>query len=442
MDRLKRQLNGPSSRRVPLRAFISYALDYLIIIVLAIIYGALDKLVTPFAQHFSLNNISIQYPYAVKERVPIAWALVISGLFPAVVIAVYTLCVDGWFSHQRRTTHTRSKYSFADRLWELNCGWLGLLLAQGAAFVITGSLKNLCGKPRPDLVDRCQPRAGSADGVPYGLVTRAICTQTDSAIMQDGFRSFPSGHSSSSFAGLFYLSLYLAAKLHVLDQKGEVWRTVIVLIPTLAASCVAMSRIMDARHHPFDVLFGSALGILCAWASYRQYFPPVSHSWEKGRAYPMRTWGTPVRRPVLGKVLVDSETLEVLDDRVPPSGVDYDGVDTSSAHELKPQTLGSRLATTSSHQQQHRLQQSNFGTSSSPATDVETGYAGPAQPPFGSQSSGNAFRNQIAQNQRMRAGYGDASPEREAAAAAAAGGSDDEDDLASRRPLQGPALRY
>lgn len=93
------------------------------------------------------------------------------------------------------------------------------------------------------------------------------------------------------------MSLYLAAKLHVLDQRGEVWRTVIVLIPTLAAAMIAGSRIIDARHHPFDVLFGSALGILVAWASYRQYFPPVSHTWEKGRAYPMRTWGVALRRP-------------------------------------------------------------------------------------------------------------------------------------------------
>lgn len=44
-------------------------------------------------------------------------------------------------------------------------------------------------------------------------------------------------------------------------------------------------------------MFGSALGLLCGWGSYRQYFPPVSHTWEKGRAYPMRTWGVPLRRP-------------------------------------------------------------------------------------------------------------------------------------------------
>lgn len=387
------------------------------------------------------------------ERIPIYLALVISGLFPAAVIAVYTLFIDGFFSHHRRTTHTRSKYSFHDRLWELNCGWLGLLLAQGAAFVITGSLKNLCGKPRPDLIDRCQPREGSADRVPAGLVTKAICTQEDEAIMQDGkvethapwsflcprlnssgFRSFPSGHSSSSFAGLFFLSLYLAAKLHILDQKGEVWRTLVVLVPTLAASCVAMSRIMDARHHPFDVLFGSALGILCAWGAYRQYFPPVSHTWEKGRAYPMRSWGTPVKRPVPGKVMIDSDTLEVLDDRVPAADDDDE-----EAHRFEMDVNAAPVS--------RRQGNPNFPshrTDRSLDMDAETGYAGLSQgrqqfsSPQGPiavsaalqpSSSGNAFRDQLEQNRRMRAGHTGTSPEREH------NGSEDEDDIALRRPL-------
>jgi diacylglycerol diphosphate phosphatase/phosphatidate phosphatase len=94
-----------------------------------------------------------------------------------------------------------------------------------------------------------------------------------------------------SFGGLFYLSIYLAAKLHVLDSKGEVWKSFVVLVPTLGAALIAGSRIMDARHHPFDVLSGSLMGILVAWGSYRQYFPPVSETWRKGRAYPIRAWG-------------------------------------------------------------------------------------------------------------------------------------------------------
>jgi diacylglycerol diphosphate phosphatase/phosphatidate phosphatase len=383
---------------------------------LAITYAVLDKIVTPFAQPFSLNNASLQYPYADPERIPIWLALVISGLFPGIAIAVYTLFLDGLFSHHRRTTRARTKYTFWDRLWELNCGWLGLLLSQGAAFVITGSLKNLIGKPRPDIIARCKPDQAKVDALAvFTLATKALCTEKDEHIMQDGFRSFPSGHSSSSFAGLFYLSLYLAAKLHVLDQRGEVWRTFIVLVPTLAASCVAGSRIMDARHHPFDVLFGSLLGILVAWASYRQYFPPVHHVWEKGRAYPMRTWGTPIRRPVRGRVIVDGETLEVLDDRVPVSG----GEDDDSRYEMdftnnngagaprhaKPEYSTTRLDRPdldleTGYPSQSTLRQDTFSSVSIPA-------------PLKPSSTGNAFREQMEQNRRMRTGGAAGSPERE-----------------------------
>lgn len=139
------------------------------------------------------------------------------------------------------------------------------------------------------------PREGSKDPAPWGLSNYTICTQTDHAILKDGFRSFPSGHSSSSFAGLFYLSLYLAAKLHIWDSKGEVWKVFVVIIPTIGAGLIAASRIMDARHHPFDVITGSLLGVGCAYAAYRQYFPPVSETWRKGRAHPIRSWG---REPV------------------------------------------------------------------------------------------------------------------------------------------------
>ncbi|KAF2876965.1 phosphatidic acid phosphatase type 2/haloperoxidase [Massariosphaeria phaeospora] len=300
-----------SKKRLPKKVIISYVIDYVIIVGLIAMFYAIDK-VDPFHQPFSLRNYTLRYPYAVHERIPVPELLLIVVGAPAVIIAIYTLGIDGLFSHQTPMPTTRGvkrlagRYRFKDRLWELNCGILGLGLSVCAAFTITGALKNAIGKPRPDIIDRCNLKDANADL--WALVTVADCKQDDQRILQDGFKSFPSGHSSTAFAGLFYLSLYLAAKLHVLDSKGEVWKSFIVLIPTLAACLVSGSRIMDARHHPFDVLSGAAMGILVAWGSYRQYFPPLSETWRKGRAFPIRAWGREPVAPQNPAVRVDEDS--------------------------------------------------------------------------------------------------------------------------------------
>ncbi|KAH7127050.1 lipid phosphate phosphatase-like protein 1 [Dendryphion nanum] len=295
-----------SKKRLPKRVIFSYIIDYVIVVGLVVTFYIIDK-VPPFHQPFSVTNYTLYYPFADPERIPVPQLVLICVAAPAVIIAFYTLVIDGIFSHQtpmpagaRGLRKLTGRYRLKDRLWELNCGILGLGLAVSGAFTVTGALKNAIGKPRPDLIARCNmpqevKEQAFKDAANFILATVKLCDQKDDHILQDGFKSFPSGHSSTAFAGLFYLSLYLAAKLHVLDSKGEVWKSFIVLIPTLAAAVVAGSRIMDARHHPFDVLFGSALGLLVAWGSYRQYFPPISETWRKGRAYPIRAWG---RQPI------------------------------------------------------------------------------------------------------------------------------------------------
>lgn len=59
------------------------------------------------------------------------------------------------------------------------------------------------------------------DGLVWGLSNATICTQTNDKILRDGFRSFPSGHSSLSFAGLGFLSFYVMGKLHLWDGRGH-----------------------------------------------------------------------------------------------------------------------------------------------------------------------------------------------------------------------------
>jgi diacylglycerol diphosphate phosphatase / phosphatidate phosphatase len=98
----------------------------------------------------------------------------------------------------------------------------------------------------------------------WGLSNYTICTQPDEHILRDGFRSFPSGHASLSFAGLGFLSFYLAGKLRLWDDHGyavsplllargvfdylhlqaKVW---LALTPLTGASLVAITRTMDYR---------------------------------------------------------------------------------------------------------------------------------------------------------------------------------------------------
>ncbi|KAG8823950.1 hypothetical protein FRC17_009205 [Serendipita sp. 399] len=135
----------------------------------------------------------------------------------------------------------------------------------------------MVGRPRPDAIDRCQPRPGSQNPIVYGLVDTSICTQASLAVMRDGWRSFCSGHSSLSFAGLGFLSLYLAGKLHLFDRRGHTVKAWISVFPLFGATAIAATRTMDYRHHWQDVFVGGAVGILSAYFAYRQYYETLEH---------------------------------------------------------------------------------------------------------------------------------------------------------------------
>jgi diacylglycerol diphosphate phosphatase/phosphatidate phosphatase len=116
-------------------------------------------------------------------------------------------------------------------------------------------------------------------------VTWRVCTETDSHTLHDGWRSFPSGHSSFAFAGLGFLSLFLAGQLHALRPRTDLARGLLALAPLLGAALIAISRCEDYRHDVYDVTIGSILGFLVAHFSYRRYYPALRSS-RCDRPYP------------------------------------------------------------------------------------------------------------------------------------------------------------
>ncbi|KAG1756553.1 PAP2-domain-containing protein [Suillus paluster] len=238
----------------------SYAPDWTITILLAIVFFALDG-VHGFRRGFSVNDETILFPFAVKERVPDIALYFIAAVAPLVIQLVVNLLTVRSF-------------------WDYHCSALGLILGLAITGAITQFTKITVGRPRPDLLSRCMPIPGSHDPT-FGLSTDAICTNTDESIMIDGWRSFPSGHSSLSHAGLGFLSYYLAGKMHLFDTRGHTHKAWISVTPICGAILVAISRTMDYRHHWHDVVAGAILGLAVAYFAYRQYFPslasPMSH---------------------------------------------------------------------------------------------------------------------------------------------------------------------
>ncbi|KAE9983777.1 hypothetical protein BLS_003693 [Venturia inaequalis] len=166
---------------------------------------------------------------------------------------------------------------------------LGLFISLFLTSFITDVIKNAVGRPRPDLIARCKPEKGTpADK----LVTWRVCTETDSHTLHDGWKSFPSGHSSFAFAGLGFLSLFLAGQLHSLRPRTDLARGLLALAPLLGAALIAISRCEDYRHDVYDVTIGSILGFLVAHFSYRRYYPALRSS-RCDQPYPVASEAVP-----------------------------------------------------------------------------------------------------------------------------------------------------
>jgi len=232
----------------------SYAPDWIITIILAAIFFSLDS-VEGYRRVFSLHDTSLRHPYAVHERVPNVGLYFICFVAPVLLQPVVNLItVRSW--------------------WDFHNSTLGLIFSLALTGSVTQFVKITVGRPRPDVIDRCQPPQGAVDPA-FKLTDWTICTQTDNSILRDGFRSFPSGHSSLSFAGLGFFAFYLAGKMHLFDKRGQTGKAWLALAPFSGAALVAISRTMDYRHHWHDVLVGSILGTVMAYFSYRQYYPSL-----------------------------------------------------------------------------------------------------------------------------------------------------------------------
>ncbi|XP_027353521.1 lipid phosphate phosphatase 2-like isoform X3 [Abrus precatorius] len=226
--------------------------DWLILLLLVLIVIIL-YIIHPFYR-FVGKDMMADLKYPLKSNTVPVWAVPIYAfLLPMVIFLVVYV--------RRRD------------VYDLHHAVLGLLFSILLTAVITEAIKNAVGRPRPDFFWRCFPDGKDA----YDKWGNVIC-HGDKKVVKEGHKSFPSGHTSWSFAGLGFLSLYLSGKIKAFDRRGHVAKLCIVFLPLLLASLVGISRVNDYWHHWQDVFAGGLLGLIVATFCYLQFFPPPYHS--------------------------------------------------------------------------------------------------------------------------------------------------------------------
>jgi len=125
------------------------------------------------------------------------------------VIVLPIVTVIGFYIRATRKASNKSGANTAKL--DLTAGLLSSSLALLLNGVVTDLIKNQVGRPRPDFFYRCYPDGNPPEGQPSFFELE--CTNPDLATIEEGRRSFPSGHSSFSFCLTIWLSLYMTAKL-------------------------------------------------------------------------------------------------------------------------------------------------------------------------------------------------------------------------------------
>ncbi|KAH7029271.1 phosphatidic acid phosphatase type 2/haloperoxidase, partial [Microdochium trichocladiopsis] len=172
--------------------------------------------------------------------------------------------------------------------WDINNGIFGVLYAIVPSSAFQVMIKWLIGGLRPNFYDVCKPdlelaaqqvhNSTGLNGVGYQqyMFTDEICTAGNKDAIKNALQSFPSGHSTTIFAGMVFLYLYLNAKFKVYaNYHPSLWKLVLVYLPILGACLVAGSLTVDQTHNWYDILAGGIIGTVFAFSAYRMVYASI-----------------------------------------------------------------------------------------------------------------------------------------------------------------------
>jgi len=243
-------------------------IGYPLIVILFVVADLIQKLPLP-DRFFLERDPDLSNPYK-TDTFP-SWALAFTGGIGPIIIII--------FAQIMAIKYPRNN-SFPNRVKDIHLVTLVLGETLGVALLVTNIIKSWIGRLRPDFFAWCNYKGYSAainsgnftdyllDTVPGQLGDYQYCEYD----IPDSRYSFPSGHSSVSFCGLAFLSLFL---LHIISgvkfrhhNMEKAIRFLIIFIPLFSAALVAASRVVDYKHHVDDTIWGALIGGTAAYLAF------------------------------------------------------------------------------------------------------------------------------------------------------------------------------
>jgi membrane-associated phospholipid phosphatase len=162
-------------------------------------------------------------------------------------------------------------------LQSLHHGLVGYAEALLLTTAVTEASKATIGRLRPDFQARVLRKhctAGASAPLPESRC-EGIRSTNDAELVDDGRKSFFSGHTATAFATAGFLTLQLGGRMVWGDEATAEtrWLGITGQVALLAgATWVAWGRVDDNRHHPLDVGIGAAVGLAFANLGYWRFF--------------------------------------------------------------------------------------------------------------------------------------------------------------------------
>jgi membrane-associated phospholipid phosphatase len=237
---------------------------WVLIVLAGVATYVVDKKVPNYERKFVVSDSTIAYVH--NEDTIAFW---LAPLIPAVV----------FIAHMAYWELTKTHLPLGHRISSIFRFFTSCLAALAVVGFHTELFKTLCGRLRPDFLDRCYDTDGNvAEG------TETKCLQNGREY--DGRKSFPSGHSSCTLAISMFAAYYVLWCLHFrvgkLGNKGyhnkmymdgsscakrllmeflSFLDLLLMLFQLAWAWGVGISRFRDNRHHPSDIIGGFVLAM-------------------------------------------------------------------------------------------------------------------------------------------------------------------------------------